>query len=98
MRVQKLSFDFFGRFTDKSFDFGKADGPSDFHIIYGPNEAGKTTTMEGYLRLLYGFPLREPYGFQHQRANLQISGLIEIDGESYCQPPGKSPRPGGTTR
>ncbi len=92
MRVQKLSFDFFGRFTDKSFDFGKADGPSDFHIIYGPNEAGKTTTMEGYLRLLYGFPLREPYGFQHQRANLQISGLIEIDGDarSFTRLPSRS--------
>lgn len=82
MRIQRISLDFFGRFTDKAFDFGKADGPSDFHIIYGPNEAGKTTIMEGYLRLLYSFPLREPYGFQHQRANLQVSGILEIDGEA----------------
>ena len=92
MRIQRLYFDFFGRFTDKSFDFGKADGPSDFHIIYGPNEAGKTTIMEGYLRLLYGFPLREPYGFQHQRANLQVFGLLEIDGEtrSFTRLPSRS--------
>lgn len=82
MRIQRLSFDFFGQFTDKPFDFGKADGPSDFHIIYGPNEAGKTTAMEGYLRLLYGFPLKEKYGFQHKRANLQVSGLLEINGEA----------------
>ena len=92
MRIQRLSFDFFGRFTDKSFDFGKTNSPSDFHIIYGPNEAGKTTTMEGYLRLLYGFPMREPYGFQHQRANLQVSGLLEIDGEarSFTRLPSRS--------
>ncbi len=92
MRIQRLSFDFFGRFTDKTLDFGKADGPSDFHIIYGPNEAGKTTAMEGYLRLLYGFPLREPYGFQHQRANLQVSGLLEIDGHtrSFTRLPSRS--------
>jgi uncharacterized protein YhaN len=92
MRIQRLSFDFFGQFTDKPFDFGKSDGPSDFHIIYGPNEAGKTTAMEGYLRLLYGFPLREPYGFQHQRSNLQVSGLLEINGEarSFTRLPSRS--------
>lgn len=79
MRIQKLTFEFFGHFTDKSFDFGQADRPSDFHIIYGPNEAGKTTAMEGYLRLLYGFPARDPYGFQHQRANLRVAGMFDID-------------------
>ena len=82
MRIERLSLDFFGQFTGKVFDFGKAKGPSDFHVVYGPNEAGKTTMMEGYLRLLYGFPLREPYGFQHQRQNLQISGLLDIGAET----------------
>ncbi|MEL6204065.1 MAG: AAA family ATPase, partial [Pseudomonadota bacterium] len=80
MRIARLSLEFFGRFTDHSFDFGLADGPSDFHVIYGPNEAGKTTTMEGFLRLLYGFPTREPYDFQHQRKNLKVSGVLELDG------------------
>ena len=82
MRIQRLSFDFFGRFTGKAFDFGEAKRPSDFHVIYGPNEAGKTTVMEGYLRLLYGFPHREPYGFQHRRQNLRIAGVLELDGET----------------
>lgn len=79
MRMQKLTFDFFGHFTDKILDFGPTNGTSDFHIIYGSNEAGKTTTMEGYLRLLYGFPARDPYGFQHQRANLRVSGVFNLD-------------------
>lgn len=83
MRLKRLSLDFFGHFTGKVFDFGKADQDSDFHVIYGTNEAGKTTTMEAYLRLLYGFPRREPYGFQHQRQNLQVSGLLEIEGEAH---------------
>ena len=74
MRIQRLSFDFFGRFTGKAFDFGEAKRPSDFHVIYGPNEAGKTTVMEGYLRLLYGF--------QHRRQNLRIAGVLELDGET----------------
>jgi len=38
--------------------------------------------MEGYLRLLYGFPHREPYGFQHQRQNLRVSGLLDIGEET----------------
>ena len=82
MRIRRLSLDFFGLFTGRAFDFGEADKPSDFHVIHGTNEAGKTTMMAGYLRLLYGFPRREPYSFQHQRKNLRLSGMLEIDGET----------------
>ena len=82
MRIERLSLDFFGHFTGKVLDFGKAGQASDFHVIYGSNEAGKTTVMEAYLRLLYGFPHREPYGFQHQRQNLRVSGLLDIRGET----------------
>jgi uncharacterized protein YhaN len=78
MRLRALNLDLFGHFAGKSYDFGTAgpDAP-DFHIIYGPNEAGKTTTMEAYLRLLYGFDAREAYDFQHQRKNLRVSGTFE---------------------
>jgi uncharacterized protein YhaN len=83
MRLRQLNLDLFGGFTGKQFDFGprRDVGIPDFHVIYGPNEAGKTTTMEGYLRLLYGFPHREPYDFLHQRKNLMVSGLLDIDGK-----------------
>jgi len=81
MRIQRLSLDFFGLFTEKTFDFGEADGPTDFHVIYGANETGKTTTMEGFLRLLYGFPNREPYDYQHQRKNLKVSGTLVLNGK-----------------
>ena len=84
MRLQRLDLERFGHFTDRSFDFGTglgADGDRpDFHIIYGPNEAGKTTTMEAALRLFYGFPMREGYAFKHPRNNLQVSATLEIDG------------------
>lgn len=83
MRIERLSLDFFGHFTGKALDFGKSGQGSDFHLIYGPNEAGKTTTMEAYLRLLYGFPHREPYAFQHQRQNLRVSGLLDTGGETH---------------
>lgn len=82
MRLRRLSLDRFGHFTDRAFDFGAAGDRPDFHIIYGPNEAGKTTAMEAALRLFYGFPNREPYAFKHGRSNLQVSGLVEIDGQA----------------
>lgn len=83
MRVERLSLDRFGHFTDKVFDFGpRPAGTPDFHIVHGPNEAGKTTTMEGWLRLLYGYARGEPYGFLHQREALSVSAQLDIDGAS----------------
>jgi uncharacterized protein YhaN len=74
MRLRRLDLSAFGHFTDHQMDFGVKGGGSDFHIIHGANEAGKTTLMEGYLRLLFGFPNLEPYAFKHGRPNLRVGG------------------------
>lgn len=83
IRIEQLDLALFGHFTNKQFNFGKSDSATpDFHIVYGANEAGKTTFMESYLRLLYGFlPRNEPYAFRHGRPNLHISALLQLDGE-----------------
>lgn len=82
MRIRRLDLTRFGHFSGLSIDFGEASpGRSDFHLVYGPNEAGKTTLMEGYLRLLYGFPYRsEDYAFRHSQDSLQVGGLVECPG------------------
>lgn len=82
MRVRRLDLTRFGHFTDRNLDLGAAvPSNADFHIIYGPNESGKSTLMDAYLRLIYGFPVRgEVYGFKHPLATLQVGGLIEING------------------
>lgn len=81
MRLRRLDLTRFGHFTDRSLDLGAtAPSKADFHIIYGPNEAGKTTLMEAYLRLIYGFPMRDGYGFKHPLNTLQVGGLVEING------------------
>ena len=81
MRLRRLDLTRFGQFTHRSLDLGPTlPGSPDFHIIYGANEAGKTTLMEAYLRLIYGFPLRDDYSFKHPLTTLQVGGLVEIDG------------------
>ncbi|MBE3639752.1 ATP-binding protein, partial [Mangrovicoccus algicola] len=80
MRIRRLELERFGHFTDRAFDFGLPGDRPDFHIVYGRNEAGKTTTMEAVLRLFYGFAAREDYAFRHMRANLQVSAELEIGG------------------
>ncbi|GAA4224182.1 uncharacterized protein YhaN [Sagittula marina] len=92
MRLRHLSLDLFGHFTDQTYDFG-AGGDGDFHLIYGPNEAGKTTTMEAALRLLYGFPAKnDGYDFKHGRQNMRLSGVLDIDGaeKSFVRVPGRN--------
>ncbi len=82
MRLRELRLERFGHFSDCCHDFGEGGANADFHIILGPNESGKTTTMMGYLALLYGFERRnEPYAFRHERRNLSVSALLEFDGE-----------------
>ncbi|MHA6326640.1 ATP-binding protein [Roseivivax sp. CAU 1753] len=79
IRLRRLDLSLFGQFTEKSYDFGpRPRGGSDFHIVHGPNEAGKTTTMEGFLRLLYGFPHIDPYAFRHERRMLRVAGVLDL--------------------
>ena len=91
MRVRRLSLDRFGRFSGKAFDFGPPREGADFHVIFGANEAGKTTTMEGFLRLLFGFERSDPYAFLHETRDLCVSGVLELNGteQSFVRLPGR---------
>ena len=52
MRITGVHIDGFGRFADCSF--GPLDRP--VTVLYGPNEAGKSTLLEFVRRVLFGFP------------------------------------------
>jgi uncharacterized protein YhaN len=82
MRLRRLDLTRYGHFTDFSLDFGsREEGKPDLHIIFGPNEAGKTTAFEGYLDLLFGIPARSKYNFLHDYENMRVGGALEIDGD-----------------
>jgi uncharacterized protein YhaN len=64
MRLSRLNLTRYGKFTGFFVDFGaKAPGKPDFHVIFGPNEAGKTTTLTAYLDLLFGIEKNSSYNF-----------------------------------
>src|SRR3546814_20583515 len=54
MRFSRLSLERYGRFADCELNFRSGD-PA-LHIIYGANEAGKTTSPAAGSDHLFGFP------------------------------------------
>ncbi len=79
MRLRKLDLLRYGRFTDCSLDFGNGGGETDVTIVYGENEAGKSTAFSAWLDLLFGLPLQHPYDFVHARKELLVGATIETD-------------------
>ncbi|MFV3126912.1 AAA family ATPase [Niveispirillum sp. KHB5.9] len=80
MRFSELHLERYGRFEDHRLRF--QPGPPDFHIIYGPNEAGKSTTLAAVTDLLFGIPQRSPYNFRFDYALMRIGAVLEEDGQS----------------
>ena len=71
MRLVRLDLLAFGRFTDVRLDLGPG-----FHLVFGPNEAGKSTTLRAIRQLLFGFDERTSDNFVHQNPNLRIGGVV----------------------
>ncbi len=75
MRIKRLDLKAFGPFTDQSIEFN-LDGPG-LHIIYGANEAGKSSSLRALHALLYGFPARTRDNFLHPNAKLFVGGCLQ---------------------
>lgn len=78
MRFRRLSLERFGRFEDCELTF--RDGTPDLHIVYGANEAGKTTSMAAVSDLLFGFEMRSRYNFRFDYPLLRVGAVLEEDG------------------
>lgn len=75
MKLRRLSLIAFGPFRDATLDFGDAKGA--LHVIYGRNEAGKSTTLRSISGLLFGIPHQTGDAHRHAMSELRIGGLIE---------------------
>lgn len=75
MKIIWMRLNPYGLFKDKTIDFG--DGKEGFHIVYGYNESGKTTTLRAIKSLFYGIPERTIDGFRFDGNKLRISAKIK---------------------
>lgn len=87
MRVDKLHLQDFGQFHDK--DVTLAPG---INVIYGANEAGKSTTKDFIVDMMYGIDKSRGVGarFDHYEQKKPINGSafsgsmeVSVDGNSY---------------
>lgn len=74
MRFHRLDLLKYGKFTDRTIDFPASK--RDFHLIVGPNEAGKSTLRSGILDLLFGIPQRSQHAFLHPLNELRLGASI----------------------
>jgi uncharacterized protein YhaN len=79
VRIRKLDLLRYGHFTERSFELPA--GTSDFHIIFGPNEAGKSTALSAIEDLLFGIHGQTPYGFLHGYGGMRIGAALENGSE-----------------
>jgi uncharacterized protein YhaN len=64
----------YGHFRDAKLSF--EPDPLGLHVIYGPNEAGKSTALRAVKGLLYGIPRDTPDAHLHRTADLRIGARL----------------------
>lgn len=78
MRIKKLALRAFGPFADRVIDFS-SEYPG-LHIVYGPNEAGKSSCLRALNSLFFGIPPRTNDNFLHPYDQLLIGGCLQREG------------------
>src|SRR5215468_7366837 len=78
MRILGLHLRAYGHFTGYSLDFGAGPG---LHLIYGHNEAGKSTMLRALSSVLFGYPHGVVDGFKHDAKDIAVGiDLLASDG------------------
>lgn len=75
MRFRRIEIPAFGNFTNFLAEFPR--GETDFHLVYGPNEAGKSTLLRAIRGLLFGIPQQNPDNFRHDYHQFRLIGELE---------------------
>lgn len=79
MRFAELNLLAYGHFTDRPLAF--TAGATDLHIVFGANEAGKSTARSAIGDFLFGFPPQTALNFVHAYNALRIGARIEAETE-----------------
>lgn len=78
MRLRSLDLIAFGPFTNVTLDFS-AGAPGGFHLIFGANEAGKSTSLRAVKGFLYGISESSPDAHSHPSSRLRVGAFIEAN-------------------
>ena len=82
MKFARLYLKAFGPFHDRVIELSN-DTDKDFHVLFGPNEAGKSTTLRAVTSFLFGIPERTSDAFLHDYNSLRVGAtLVMPDGSS----------------
>lgn len=76
MRFSRLHIPAYGPFTN--FELALPKRASDFHLIYGPNEAGKSSLLRALRALLFGIHSQTNDGFLHAYNSMRIAADLEL--------------------
>lgn len=79
MKFARLYLKAFGPFRDRVIELPTATG-IDFHVVFGPNEAGKSTILRAVTGFLFGVPERTGDAFLHDYNALRVGATLLVDG------------------
>ena len=77
MRLLRLDLLRYGRFTGVSLDLPRPDCQPDFHVLFGLNEAGKSTALLAIEDLLFGIPRNTPLNFLHANSDMRVGAVLQ---------------------
>lgn len=81
MKISKIRFEKIGPFDDTTLDFSK--GNPGLHIVYGANEAGKSSALKYIQWFLFGVPKQNDDNFKHEFNKFVIeSTLLDSNGKT----------------
>ena len=75
MKILRLDLRAFGPFEGVCLDFAR--GRAGLHIVYGPNEAGKSSALRALKQFFYGIPHNSSDNFLHDHKKLRIAATLE---------------------
>ncbi len=82
MRIDRLDLIAYGKFSGASLDLSAGD--RGLHVIHGPNEAGKSTTLRALGGWLFGFAPRLKDNFVHEYSKIRVGGVLrDEDGTTH---------------
>lgn len=74
MRIDSIDLIRYGHFCDRRLEF--LPGTPDFFVIYGDNEAGKSTLLRAISSLFFGVPAKTPDAHKVKPSELRVGATV----------------------